>query len=185
MVDTGQGATAFAPPAPGFWELETTHHGHRPLSHLVRTSYVRAFSTGIEAMLARYGLPLAGIQAELVEGCMYVRPRGVGEGKTPSAPPPALVLKVLMRLHPKLRRRNRAASRAWAERRWRLEVDRWFGHERPAMLARNLELQRVDPASLDDHALAATSSPSATGRSSCAVSTVAGDEPTSSDAIVP
>ena len=80
-VGTG---TTFVPPGPGSWELETTHHGLRPLSHLVRDAYVRAFQAGVQAMLARYGLPLAGIRAELVEGCMYVRPYAVGEGKKPS-----------------------------------------------------------------------------------------------------
>ena len=36
---------------------------------------------------------------------------------------------------------------------WRLEVDRWFGEERAAVVATNLELQSVDVASLDDDAL--------------------------------
>lgn len=144
----------FTPPGPGFWELETTHHGLRPLSHLTREAYVRAFQSGIEPMLARYGLPLASIRAELVEGCMYVRPTPVGEGKTPSAPPPTLLLKAIVRLHPELRRRARTAARAWTDRRWREEVDHWFDHERGVLVARNLELQRVDLAALDDGAVA-------------------------------
>lgn len=150
-VDT---TVVFAPPGPGSWELETTHHGLRPLSHLVRDAYVRGFETGATAMLQRYGLPLDRLDTALVEGCFYVRPHAVGEGSKPSAPPPAFVLKILTRLHPELRRRNRTASAAWAERRWRSEVDRWFDHDRAAFLTRNLELQRVDVAALDDEALA-------------------------------
>jgi rifampicin phosphotransferase len=151
-VDT---TAVFAPPGPGSWELETTHHGLRPLSHLVRDAYVRAFEAGATAMLERYGLPLDRLDTSLVEGCFYIRPHAVGEGSKPSAPPPTFILKILSRLHPELRRRNRTASAAWAERRWRSEVDHWFDQDRPAFLSRNLELQCVDPAGLDDEALAA------------------------------
>lgn len=145
----------FEPPGPGCWELETTHHGLRPLSPLIRDGYVEAFETGIASCLGRYGLPLAAVRAELVEGCFYVRPQAVGEGDEPSVPPPALVMKVLTRLHPELRRRNRTAARALKERRWREEVDAWFEHERPIMLERNLALQRVEVPQLDDAGLAA------------------------------
>ena len=33
----------FEPPAPGRWELETAHHGLRPLSPFLRQAYQRAF----------------------------------------------------------------------------------------------------------------------------------------------
>jgi pyruvate,water dikinase len=154
MAEHDDTQVVFTAPGPGFWELETTHHGLRPLSHLVRDAYVRGGEVGFASMLERYGLPLAGIQAELVEGCLYFRPRGVGEGSKPSAPPPTFVMKLLARLHPELRRRNRAAKSAWAERRWRVEVDQWFDHDRAVVLARNLELQRVDLVALDDDELA-------------------------------
>lgn len=64
-------------------------------------------------------------------------------------------MKVLTRVHPELRRRNRTAARAWADRRWRTEVDRWFDHERAVLLEQNLELQRVELSGLDDAGLAA------------------------------
>lgn len=151
-VDT---RAVFAPPGPGSWELETTHHGLRPLSHFVRGAYVRGFEAGATAMLERYGLPLDRLDTALVEGCFYVRPHAVGEGSKASPPPPTFVLKILSRLHPELRRRNRTATAAWAERRWRSEVDHWFEHERTAFVDRNLELQRVNVASLEREALAA------------------------------
>jgi rifampicin phosphotransferase len=154
MVEADDAAVVFTPPGPGFWELETTHHGLRPLSPLVRDAYVRGFETGIEAMLERYGLPLARIRVGLVEGCFYVRPQGVGEGDKPGPTLPTPFMWLIARLHPEMRRRNRAAATAWAERRWRTEVDGWFDDERGVMSARNLELQRVEPASLDDAGLA-------------------------------
>ena len=146
----------FEAPAPGRWELETTHHGLRPLSPLLREAYVRAFEAGTVELLERYGLPLARVQSKLVHGCCYVRPLGVGEreGSPPKAPPPVFVMKVLARLHPTLRRRARVAKLAWQERRWREEVDQWFDHDRSTQVASNLALQRVELTELDDASLA-------------------------------
>lgn len=154
---TAVAPVTFEPPAPGYWELETTHHGLRPLSPFLRDAYRRAFESGIVEPMARYGLPLASVEAKLVHGCMYVRPLAVGEkpGSTPKGPPPAFVMKLLVRLHPELRRRAKAAEQAFAERRWRQEVDQWFDHDREAQRVQNLALQAVEPAELDDAELAA------------------------------
>ena len=147
----------FDPPAPGFWELETAHHGVRPLSPFVRDTYRRAFESGIVEPMERYGLPLAAVEAKLVNGCLYMRPLGIGEkpGSKPKPAPPKFVMKLLTRLHPELRRRAKTADLVFAERRWRKEVDQWFGDDRAAQLAENLKLQAVDPTVLDDAALAA------------------------------
>ena len=69
----------FEPPAPGQWELETTHHGLRPLSPIIRDAYRRGFEEGTVELVERYGLPLTRVQAKFVHGCLYVRPLGVGE----------------------------------------------------------------------------------------------------------
>ena len=45
-------------------------------------------------------------------------------------------------------------ARSIRERWWVREYERWFAEEKPAVVARNRELQAVDPAALDDHALA-------------------------------
>ena len=145
----------FDPPGPGRWELETAHHGLRPLSPFIRHAYQRAFEDGIVEPMERYGLPLATVQAELVHGCLYMRPLAIGEkpGSTPKGPPPTLVMKLVARVHPELRRRAETAERAFAERRWRQEVDQWFDHDRAVQLARNLAIQDVDVGSLDDRDL--------------------------------
>lgn len=145
---------AFAPPAPGMWELETTHHGLRPLSPMVREAYVRGFEDGTKVLVERYGLPLEGVRAKLVHGCMYVRPTGLGEGDNPKPPPPRLIMKLVAHLHPGMRRRTKTAARAWQERRWRAEVDQWFDHDRAGVTATNLAFQAVDPSTLDDGQLA-------------------------------
>ena len=58
-------------------------------------------------------------------------------------------------LHPELRRRAKTAEQAFAERRWRHEVDQWFDRDRSVQLAENLALQAVEPGALDDVELAA------------------------------
>ena len=142
----------FEPPAPGRWELETAHHGLRPLSPFLRHAYQRAFEDGIVEPLERYGLPLATIQAQFVHGCLYMRPLAIGEkpGSSPKRPPPTFVMKLLSRLHPELRRRAKTAENAFAEKRWREEVDQWFDHDRAEQTAKNRAIQDVDVGSLDD-----------------------------------
>jgi rifampicin phosphotransferase len=156
-IHTAPPAVTFEPPAPGQWELETSHHGLRPLSPFLRDTYRRAFEAGIVEPLQRYGLPLATVEAKFVNGCLYMRPLAVGEkpGSAPKAPPPTFVLKLLVRVHPELRRRAKTAGQAFARRRWREEVDQWFDHDRQAQLAQNHALQAVDPHALDDAELAA------------------------------
>ena len=153
---TSASTVTFAPPAPGRWELETAHHGLRPLTPFLRDAYQRAFESGIVEPLERYGLPLASVEAKFVHGCLYMRPLAVGEkpGSTPKAPPPAFVMKMLSRLHPELRRRAKTAEQAFAQRRWRQEVDQWFDHDRATQVAENRALQSVEPAALDDLELA-------------------------------
>lgn len=148
----GTGAIVFEPPGPGSWMLDTTHHGRRPLSGYLAPAYHQAFVDGMPQMFERYGLPVDRARAEYVEGCSYVRIMGVGEPEAPKGgPPPAIVFKVLSRVHPALRRRTRTAARAWVERRWRSDVDQWFDHDREPTIAELLRLGKVDPGELDDH----------------------------------
>jgi pyruvate,water dikinase len=152
---TSTSGLVFEAPAPGRWELETAHHGLRPLSPFIRHAYQRAFEGGIVEPLQRYGLPLATVEAEFVHGCLYMRPLAIGEksGSTPKGPPPVFVMKLLTRLHPELRRRAKTAERVFTEHIWRDEVDRWFDHDRAEQITRNLAIQDVDVESLDDGAL--------------------------------
>ena len=156
-IHTAPPAVTFEPPAPGHWELETSHHGLRPLTPFLRDTYQRAFEAGIVEPLKRYGLPLVTVQAKFVHGCLYMRPLAVGEkpGSTPKAAPPAFVMKLIIRLHPELRRRAKTAEDAFSQRRWRQEVDQWFDHDRSAQRAKNLALQAIEAGALDDAELAA------------------------------
>jgi pyruvate,water dikinase len=155
LMDSGIESVTFEAPGPGCWELDATHRGRRPLSPFARHTFVREAAAGSKVLVAKYGLPLEGIRAELVQGCLYLRPTGIGEGSVPKKPPPVWLMKIGARVHPEMRRRNRTAAQAWRERRWRNEVDRWFDHDRAEVVAKNLELHRVDLAALDDEELVA------------------------------
>jgi phosphohistidine swiveling domain-containing protein len=150
---TEQREVTFAAPGPGAWELDATHRGRRPMSMYVREGLMAAMGPAVAVLLERYGLPLARMEMKFVEGCLYMRPVAVGEGAKPSKPPPAPIMKLIARLHPEMRRRNRTAREAWEEKRWREEVDRWFNVERPQIVAANLEFQAAPLAALDDRAL--------------------------------
>ena len=71
IAHTAPPAARFDSPAPGQWELETAHHGLRPLSPFLRDSYRRAFEEGIvhttsaesPEVAATRGLHAAGTRA--------------------------------------------------------------------------------------------------------------------------
>ncbi len=156
MTETATLATSirFDPPGPGRWELEATHTGRRPVTAFLQPIQRSMMTDGSALICERYGLPLQRLRMEHVNGCAYLRAVPLGEGAKPRPVPPKAVLKLMVRLHPGLRRRNKIAAQAWRDKRWRTELDQWFGHDRAEIIAANRTLQAVDPAGLDDAALA-------------------------------
>lgn len=140
----------FTPPDGGSWMLDTTHHGRRPVSGFMQPIYTEFFPKALGAMAQRFGLPLAEFRAAMINGCFYLRPMGIGEPENPKGDPPLALMKVITRVHPKLRQRNKIAKRAWEEKLWREDVDNWFGGERDQVVARNLALQAREPSSMTD-----------------------------------
>ena len=160
LADGGaEGATMtieWTAPAGGFWELETLHvRGGQP--RIFQDRAPRAFRDGFAGAAARYGLPIDHLDVRFVNDHCYARMRPVGApeprpGK-PSTPPPDLVLKLLARLHPELRRRTKAARRAIEQRLWHEDRRRWEEHDRPEMLATGRALQAEPLEQLDDDVL--------------------------------
>ncbi len=105
-------------------------------------------------VFAQWGAPLETMDVRFVHGRMYRRlvPL-VGADKT-GPPPPKPVLWAATRLHPAFRRRERLARKALAERPYLDVVAGWLGGERDTWAKRNLALQAIDPADLDDDELA-------------------------------
>lgn len=146
----------WSPPGPGSWELETVHlRGAQPLAfqRLLGT----AFALGSRDLGERYGLPIDAMVVRFVNHHCYVQVRGVGEPEPrrgrPSKPPPDLVLKLLARVHPEFRRRNRAARAALQSRLWVTEKSRWTNRWRAETLVANRAVQAVPIEQIDDAAL--------------------------------
>ncbi len=142
-------------PGPGEW---STLRDHFPGSATpaYRAVFGEAFASGTSAAYARYGVLVDRLQAEYVNGHMYLRPIPlVMPGRPAKRSPPTPLIWLMCRLHPAFRRRNRAAREALAERRWLADNRRWYQEQRPAWIERNRALQREDPSTLDDEGLAA------------------------------
>ncbi len=113
MSDTEhrQSQVSWAAPDEDTWELEANHGSALPVVPL-RDQLEVAFAAGFRKTFARLGLPLSPIELRHVNGWPYVSffihdaPRKAGN------PPPAIVLKVLTRVHPGFRRRTRIARAA-------------------------------------------------------------------------
>jgi pyruvate,water dikinase len=124
--------STWEPPGPGVWWLSLEHFP-QPISRLAAeliAPTIEGWMTGAR----RYGLPRARADFRAVNGWYYFSP-----GTEPAVVDDAL---------------EAAAAETLATRRWREEVRRWHEEERPAVLAAGRALQAVDPAGLDDAALA-------------------------------
>ncbi len=143
-------------PAGGLWALDTLHlPGAVP--RLFQERAPEAMERGFRPSSRRYGLPIDYLEFRFVNDHGYARMRAVGApdpkpGKETS-PPPDFVLWVLARLHPELRRRERAAKAALAERRWHDDLARWEGELKGEMLATGRALQAEDVAAMSDDEL--------------------------------
>lgn len=146
---------AWDPPGPGEW---STLRDHFPGSATpaYRAVFRHAFASGTRAAYARYGVLADHLEAEYVNGHMYLRPVPlVLPDRAMRRPPPMPLVWLMCRLHPAFRRRNRAARDALAERRWLADNRRWYEEQRPAWIDRNRALQQEDPGALPDDELAA------------------------------
>lgn len=141
-------------PGPGRWQREAAHQV-RPWGRFHREFFGPCFDAAMRRALADYGSLLGRLEMRQVGGWQYYRPRPVGAPERPRPLPPRPLFKLLLRLHPELRRRTHAASHALAERAWTHEVERWRGGLRDRFRAEIRRLQAVDPRSLDDAELRA------------------------------
>jgi pyruvate,water dikinase len=100
-----------------------------------------------------YGLVLDHFDMQFVGGRLYARARPVGALEKASSSPAKFIFKLLFLLHPELRYRKKRAALVFATRLWREDRARWRNELAPKLRQRNLELQQIDLATLDDTAL--------------------------------
>ena len=152
MTDAGTIVT-FEPPGPGTWEHDLSHCPPAATLLFQRVAST-TMTTTYRSVFERWGAPLETMEVQFVEGKMYRRLVPLVGAKRTGPPPPNAVLWLATRLHPAFRRRERLASKTLAERPYLEVVDGWYGGEREAWIDRNLAMQAIDPAALDDAGLA-------------------------------
>ena len=86
---------------------------------------------------------------------MYMQARPFGAPPGAAGPPPAPVLWLLTRLHPKMRARVKQAKKAFDEKLWRADLKEWDTVDRPEIVAKHRAIEAVDVEFLADEQLAA------------------------------
>ncbi len=142
---------------PGYWERDTLHQPapFTPFSMAYWSEGRKAF----ESVLADFGVLIARVEHAFIGGWLYGQVIPVGappprRGGPPTAPPRWL-LGTLMRLHPAIRRRSRAAREAIEADLPMTTIRRWFDEWRPAYQQDAERTLAVDLTSLSDDELAA------------------------------
>jgi rifampicin phosphotransferase len=138
------------PPGPGQWASDRSHMppGCTPIVQHVSTTSMGA---GMRRTFAEFGTPLDTIDARFVNGQFYTRLRPlVMPDRVSTKLPPKPVLKLAMRLHPEMRRRNATAGRVIDQRPWIQVIDDWHAHAKAQIVASNLAIQDVELTALDD-----------------------------------
>jgi phosphohistidine swiveling domain-containing protein len=141
-------ARVFEAPGPGTWELDTTHFS-KPLSAyaagFMSDSFVRGFKQGSE----RYGLLMSHLQSANIHGFSYSKPvLAFAPEDAPPGPPPEGYFE-----QPELVARLQNGKKAIENKLWREDLKRWDEEVKPDSIRRNLELQAVDPESLNSEEL--------------------------------
>ena len=113
-TDTTTRALRFDPPGPGPWLLDACHVP-RPWTRFQQEIHAPSLGAGFRAMSRRYGLLVDDLNWNFVNGFAYYFP----------SPPP----------EPEIPERFAAAERAFAERIWREDRDRWDRSLKPAAVA--------------------------------------------------
>ncbi len=141
--------------AAGQWALDTSHMpaGTTPITQdLASNSLPPTF----RQIFAELGTPADTLDLRWVNGFMYTRLRPLlAPDKSAGRLPPLPVLKLAIRVHPEMRRRNKRAIATLASEPWVKVIHDWHNGQRAGVVAANLALQDVDVAALDDEALIA------------------------------
>lgn len=116
---------------------------------------------GSEAAYAKLfkalGVPAAGIEMKSVHGFLYTRVVPfLGGESTSTRVPPTWLIKLIFRVHPELRRREKTAAKMLSGDASSEVIKDWHARIRPEIVAKNLrfqqvELEELDPSDLANH----------------------------------
>jgi len=142
----------------GYWERDDFHEPV-PQSPFGRVLLLEQVIKNFPAAFAEFGILVERIEPAFIGGWTYSRVVPVGappasRGSSSPNPPPTWMLKMLMRLHPAIRRRVRAARRAIDSDLPATVVRRWTGEWRPLHEEETARGLALDPGALSDEDLA-------------------------------
>ncbi|MDD9938873.1 MAG: hypothetical protein OXT09_35115, partial [Myxococcales bacterium] len=89
------------------------------------------YTEGFSAGMARYGSLLDTLECQFVRGYTYISPRPLGAPPDAKGAPPKLLFKLLLKLHPALRKRVARAEQVWCDKPWRDDARAFFEHTLP------------------------------------------------------
>jgi phosphohistidine swiveling domain-containing protein len=142
---------------PGYWERDDFHEPV-PMSPFGRVLLTEQIMKVFPAAFAEFGILIDRAEAAFIGGWIYRRAVPVGAppaGRRRPSPPPRWLLRVLMRLHPAIRRRTAAARRAIDSDLPAAVIRRWFDEWRPEHQEDIDRALAVDLGSLSDEDLTA------------------------------
>lgn len=142
-------------PGPGLWEMDEAHQS-APFSGYMVELFKTYFNPGVEEAGRRYGLLIQRFDMASLDGWLFMRPRIAGAPEKPGALPPRWLFQLVLRLHPELRRRTKAAQRAVESLAWRKDAEWWLNSGQEPMRRRlhalqSVELEQLDHAGLRSH----------------------------------
>jgi pyruvate,water dikinase len=141
-------ARVFETPGPGTWELDTTHFS-KPLSAYSSSFAPDSFERGFKEGTERYGLLMSHLKSVNIHGFSYSKPvLAFTPEDAPPGPPPAGYFE-----QPELLARLKSGRKAIENKLWHEDLKRWDEEVKPDSIRRNLELQAVNPESLNSEAL--------------------------------
>ncbi len=134
---------------PGFWEREVSHFS-RPLSPIMRSSYLPAQVAGFANMCQELSLPFETNEYREIGGWVYQRPVPLGGANR--KPPPNWLMFLLIRLLPVMRARVKGMSHLIRNDIAGSLIERWYNEWKPQQTKRIAELRVINLSELsDDH----------------------------------
>ena len=140
----------WTPPGPGRWMVDGSHmpKGCTPIVQHIASS---AMEIGMRRVFAELGAPIDCVQLRFVNGQVYSRVRPlIAPDRASTKLPPKPVLRLALRLHPEMRRRNRRAEQAPATEPWLAVIDEWHRSGKAGIVTANRKLQHRDLHQLSD-----------------------------------
>jgi len=141
---------------PGDWTRDTFHEPV-PLSPFGKVMLTEQILKVFPAVFAEFGILVDRAEVAFIGGWMYNRmvPVGAPPAGRQGSVPPRWLLAILMRLHPAIRRRTRAARQAIASDLPASVIRRWTDEWRPELQKDIGRALAVDLSSISDEELAA------------------------------